>query len=134
MSTKPETTFLNSIRKKLPHQLYVMKNNNPFAAGIPDLWVSGHKDDLWLEGKWFSKKPKTTYNLTANKKPILSVIQQDWLRKRFEEGRNVCVLIGCPDGCVILTHLDWTRPQTFEPVLTRQEVADWIAAQTMHEK
>ena len=132
MSAKPETTFLNSIRKKLPHQLYVLKNNNPYAAGIPDLWVSGHKDDLWIEGKWLKAKPKAEYNLTSGKKPVLSALQQDWLSKRHEEGRNVCVLVGCPDGCVILTHLDWTNSNSFEPILSRQEAADWIAKSTMY--
>ena len=131
MSAKPETTFLNNVRSKLPRSLYVMKNNNPYAAGIPDLWVSGHKGDVWIEGKWFKTKPKAEYNLTSEKNPVLSALQQDWLRKRYEEGRNVCVLIGCPDGCIILTDRSWESAQQFKPVLTRQQVADWIVQQTM---
>ena len=131
MSAKPETTFLNSVRSKLPRSLYVMKNNNPYAAGIPDLWVSGNKGDVWIEGKWFNTKPKAEYNLTSGKNPALSALQQDWLRKRHEEGRNVCVLIGCPDGCVILTNRSWESVHQFKPVLTRQQAADWIVQQTM---
>jgi hypothetical protein len=128
MASKPETVFLNSVRNKLPRGLYNMKNNNPFVAGVPDLWVSGNKD-LWSEAKWFPKM-KPTFDLRAGKKPILSVLQQEWIRCRHNEGRNVSVIIGSPQGCILLKGLEWDKVCSSESLITRQEVANWIVAQT----
>lgn len=130
MASKPETVFLNSVRSKLPRGLYNMKTNNPFVSGIPDLWVSGGKADLWSEAKWFVKTPKASFNLTAGKKPPLSVLQQAWLRDRYNEGRNISVMIGSPDGVRLLLDLEWEQDCIFSPIITRQETADWIVQQT----
>lgn len=128
---KPESVFLNSVRSKLPKTVYCMKTNNPFIAGIPDLWVSGNKADLWAEGKWMKKLP-TVLNLRTGKKPMLSVLQQEWLRERHREGRHVAVIVGSPDGCVVMDGIEWDKPCATNKKITRQELADWITKQTMN--
>lgn len=130
MAQKPETIFLNGVRNKLPRELYVVKMNNPFTAGIPDLWVSGSKADLWIEGKWLPKTP-AMIDLTVGKKPMLSVLQQTWLRNRHTEGRKVAVIVGSPDGGIVLKGVEWEVATAFSPILSRKEIADWITEQTM---
>ena len=59
MSSKPETTFITSIHKKLPEPPpYHEKNNNPFNSGTPDVFYSGNEGDLWVEYKFMKELPK----------------------------------------------------------------------------
>jgi hypothetical protein len=57
-------------------------------------------------------------------------MQKDWLAKRFHEGRNVAVILGCPDGGVVYTDLSWGSPLTCEEyrarIKTRKQLAQWI--------
>jgi hypothetical protein len=96
MAQKPETTFIGSVHKYLPADLYRMKN------------------DLWIEYKFITppKRPDTLIDLTSGTKPELSHLQQDWLKRRHVEGRNVAVIIGCSEGGVWLPGLSWTLPLT----------------------
>jgi len=102
-----------------------MKNNNPFTAGIADMWYSGTCNDLWVEYKWLPKKPKVFFT------PALSKLQLKWLKERYTEGRNVAVIVGCPDGAVILRDLIWEKQCSFVNCLTRQEIAQWITKETI---
>lgn len=126
MSSKPETTFYNSVHKHLPAELYRMKTHNPFIGGVPDVWYSGRKADLWIEYK-FIVLPKRDSTLI---KIDLSGLQTDWLRQRHTEGRNVGVIVGCKEGGLLLTHLDWEKEictKTFKSLLeSRKSLADSI--------
>lgn len=132
MSRKPENTFRGSVHKHLPRDLYSVKMNNPFAAGVPDDWYSGAKADLWVEYKYLEvpKRPGTVIDLTSGKKPMLSPLQQDWLRSRHAEGRNVAVIVGCKDGGVLFIGRDWEIPLTAgvftSRLQSRIDLARWI--------
>jgi len=102
MSTKPETTFIKSIHRLLPQEVYRMKNNNPFIGGVPDCWYSGSANDLWVEYKFLPRRP-----LRGNVNIKLSALQLDWLNNRFDEGRNIFVIVGTPDGGVVLNDKQW---------------------------
>lgn len=134
MAAKPETTFYRSVHKHLPKEptLYQMKLYNPFLAGPPDHWYSGDKADLWTEWKYL-KPPKRPSTSVA---PGLSGPQQRWLRERYEQGRNVAVVLGCPDGGVVYRDLDWEKPMPYgeyrERLQTRTQLADWIKGQVCH--
>lgn len=127
---KPETTFIASVHRQLPpeDELYRMKNNNAFNGGIADVWYSARRD-LWVEYKFLElpKRATTVIDLTAGKDPMLSVLQQDWLKRRLEEGRNVWVIVGCKEGGVILKNRSWEHAWTtgrFRAELqTRNEIA-----------
>lgn len=131
MATKPETTFIASVHKHLPHALYRVKNNNEYTAGIADVWYSGVRD-LWIEYKFIEvpKRPETRIDLLTGKNPVISYLQQEWLRARHEEGRNVGVIIGSKDGGIWLPGLAWN--QTFQAkdflahLRTRKELAEEI--------
>lgn len=132
MAAKPETTFIASVHKHLPPTLYRVKNNNAYTAGIADVWYSGKGRDLWVEYKFIEvpKRPDTTIDLVSGKSPEISALQQEWLRARHEEGRNVGVVIGSKDGGIWLPGLAWS--QTFQAkdflahLRTRKELAEEI--------
>lgn len=130
MSTKPETTFIASVHKHLPRDLYRMKTHNPYLGGIPDIFYSGTKTDLWVEYKFI---PKITP--AQCRSPNLSALQLDWINGRHEEGRNVAVIVGSPTGGVLMLDCEWQSffdvDQFKGRVKTRAELAEWIANFTM---
>ena len=97
-----ETTFWQALRKKLYPRVYAMKLNLRFMAGVPDVWLSGSEDDLWVELKYMSTLPPV-----VDPTKLLSTLQQEWLTSRYAEGRCVGVLIGSPDGHLYFHGLSW---------------------------
>lgn len=85
-----------------------MKNHNQYVGGIADVWYSGNKTDLWVEYKFvvIPKRPDTVIKFG------LSPLQLEWLRSRYEEGRNIAVIVGSKDGGVWLPYLRWEDPMT----------------------
>lgn len=139
MAAKPENTFITGVHKYLPlvKDVYREKMNNPYRGGTPDWWYSGGAGDLWAEYKYRKTTPKrgvVWLCSTETKTPDLSRLQQEWLQGRHKEGRNVCVIVGCPGGGVILRNLEWERPipaaDFAARLLPRQSVAEWIRKQT----
>lgn len=102
-----ETTFWQSLRKKLHPRVYALKLNLRFTAGVPDCWLSGSEDDLWLELKYLQQLPPI-----VDCTNLLTTLQQEWLKRRYAEGRNVGVLIGSTDGHVYFPGLSWQEPMT----------------------
>lgn len=102
----PENTFIQSVHRYLPVDLYRMKNHNQYNGGIPDVWYSGPAGDLWIEYK-FVVLPKRDETMIT---PGLSDLQKDWLRKRAKEGRKIGVIVGTKDGGVWLPDLAWGSP------------------------
>lgn len=129
MSAKPENSFRGGVHKYLPRDLYHVKMNNLYSSGIPDDWYSGESGDLWVEYKFI---PKLTAKLCEL--PGLSPIQRLWLDARHAEGRNVAVIVGCPEGGVLYRNLEWNTPITKEAFISRlqarQDLAAWILSQT----
>lgn len=137
MSAKPENTFRASVHKYLPLHLHHEKMANPYSSGTADDWYSGNKADLWVEYKFLPKTPQTASLWLINpnvKKPDLSVLQQQWLRGRYAEGRNVVVIVGCPDGGIILQDQEWEQridADSFRKrLIPRKAIAQWIADTT----
>lgn len=123
MSAKPETTFTAAVHRHLPKTLHRVKNHNSFTGGIPDCWYSGHKSDLWVEYKFVPKLPEQFT-------PALTALQSQWLKARHAEGRNVAVIVGAPEGGVILRNLEWgnsmSRTDFLRKLKSRAELAAWI--------
>lgn len=134
--SKPENTFISSVHRHLPVALYRMKNHNVYNGGIADVWYSGREGDPWIEYKFLvlPKRDDTTINLTTGKNPMLSALQQDWLRGRYNEGRSVHVVVGCKEGGVWFSELEWEQPYTTKQyrnlMMTRQEIAQEILSLT----
>lgn len=131
MSSKPETTFIASVHKHLPKDLYHMKNHNQYNGGIADVWYSGGRD-LWIEYKFIQvpQRSTTVIDLVGSKYPAISSLQQEWLRGRHAEGRNVGVIVGCKEGGVWFPGVSWDTTYTTEwfrgSILSRKKLADLI--------
>lgn len=99
--------------------------HNPYRGGTWDVWYSGIRGDLWVEYKWLSK-----WQAQRIITPDLSALQLDWGRSRIVEGRNLAVIIGCPDGGVIYDMIyQWEHGMCGVPQ-KRAAVAAWIFEQT----
>lgn len=129
MAVKPENNFIQKVHKRLPPSVYRMKTHNPYVAGVPDCYYSGTKDALWVEYKFVPRLPARV-PLDIN----LSALQRAWLVGRHNEGRNVAVIVGSPEGAVILRVTDLpdalTTEQFRKDMLTIEEVALWLTNQT----
>lgn len=119
---KPENQFRSSVHRYIDPQLvHHEKMSNPYRAGGADDWYSGKPDprrgssrDLWIEWKFITVpvRAETVIDLVNGKKPLLTPLQQLWLRERYDEGRNVAVGIGCSKGGVLLWGTTWETPMT----------------------
>ena len=97
-----EHTFWQSLRKMLVPRVYALKLNLRFIAGIPDVWLSGMEQDLWLELKYIPRLPPV-----VDPTKLLTILQMEWLKRRYAEGRYVGVLIGSSDGHLFFPGLSW---------------------------
>jgi hypothetical protein len=93
---------------------YRVKMNNPFNAGIADVWYSGEHSDLWVEYKYLPKLPSRTAV-----KLNLSALQSKWLHDRYTEGRNIAVVLGHPGGGVLFRDLEWECDFSKDEILCR---------------
>jgi hypothetical protein len=122
MNSGPETRFIASIHRRLPKELHWEKMANPYRGGTADCWYSG-KNDLWIEWKYIELPKRES---TILKLP-LSALQDDWLRNRWNEGRNVWVIVGCKEGGVRFAEGDWHIPMTAGVFKHCMETKDRIA-------
>ena len=120
----PENTFIASVHRHLPADIYRMKNHNQYNGGIADVWYSG-KQDLWIEYKFIvvPKRDNTIIDL-INKPPkgdsVISSLQQKWLKDRNAEGRNVGIIVGSKEGGV------WFHKDAWEHVYTAANFRSWL--------
>lgn len=137
MSQGPENTFIGSVHRHLPMDLYHMKNHNEYNGGIADVWYSGAKADLWVEYKFITvpKRDNTLIDLVNGKNPAISYLQQDWLGKRHDEGRQVGVIVGSKDGGVWFPGVSWDRTHDAaffrSNLLPRKDLARLLAKLTL---
>ena len=124
MSIKPESTFIGSVHKKFGGKKpYIEKMYNPLRSGTPDVYYSGDAGDLWVEYKFIPRIPRSAESLPARTP----------LDNRCDEGRNVAVVLGTPDGGVIYRNQEWNNPlsstELAARIVSREEVARWITSQ-----
>ena len=123
---KPERRFRQSVTKYLKGKLYIWAIHDSYQAGVPDHYYSGSGADLFCEYKYFPTD-RTSFDLTRPpKKPALSRLQQQWLNDRYDQGRNVLVIVGMPSGGVILRDKLWMQPTTVYDLSSRAEIASEI--------
>lgn len=127
MAAKPETSFTKRITSRLPKSIYVMKNHNVYTGGVPDLWISGDKADIWCEMKYVDPLP---VSVPIRPMKLLSPLQAEWLSKRYDQGRNVAVIIGCKTGGIILEDKKWQDeipPTLFQSLIkSHAQLAEWV--------
>lgn len=75
--------------------------------GIPDCWYSGPRGDLWVEYKF-----QPAVHLVT---PALSELQKAWLNDRYDEGRNVAVVVGLSLKEVLwIRNKEWNTQQSVQ--------------------
>jgi len=127
--SKPETRFYTAVHKLLPSSkvLHREKMHNPYRGGTADIWYSGTLADLWVEYKWLSILPKKAL---VNIEKELSPLQQQWLKGRHKEGRNVAVILGTPEGAWVFEGVSWETPLNPDTIrtqgFTKQTIAEYI--------
>jgi len=129
--SKPETRYYTAVHKLLPRIIHREKMHNIYRGGTADVWYSGNLDDLWVEYKWIAKLPKKAF---VRLDKLLSPLQQRWLEGRHEEGRNIVVILGTPEGAWVLEGAAWKEPINPEAIRTlgisKQSIADYIKKRT----
>lgn len=127
-----EHHFVRSIHSRLKKQhpsLYVWKINDTYQGGVADAYYSG-KSDLWIEYKYVKALPKRDNTLVDIG---LSGLQKEWLAGRHAEGRNVCVVVGSPEGALILPGLSWdvsiSRAHFISSAVDNSQVVAYIGNQ-----
>ena len=125
-----ESDYWQKLRKKLKGRVYAWKINASYIKGVPDCWLSGWDQDLWVENKRVaSETPPPSLDLTDHKK-YLSLHQQQWLKDRYDEGRHVAVVVFSKVGHLYLPDLEWQNPisrLTFmEQAMSMDELADHL--------
>lgn len=131
MPRQPENTFIASIHRLLPVEVYRQKNHNPYNSGIPDCWYSGVGGDLWVEYKFVDLPKRGISPVPIN----LSELQKSWIRRRYAEGRNVGVIVGCKGGGVWFPGVLWedstTKADFEDQLLGRLALSEIICRNTM---
>jgi len=117
-----ESGFTRAVNDKLPESIYSLKLSERFSAGVPDCYYSGAKD-LWIEYKFYSKA------LPKQVKPKLSALQRKWLNDRYQQGRNVHVVVGSPTDCIIFSDKSWNHAKPKSDSVSRAELISWIIEQ-----
>lgn len=107
--------------------VYALKLNLAYVAGVPDNWYSGRFRGHWSEFKWLSKLPTVHFHLRTGANPKLTDQQNLWLSRRYDEGRDVSVIVGSPDRCIVLLDKEWEEAVEVERMtMSHRDVIDWI--------
>ena len=127
---KPESRFITSVNAKIPKTVHREKMHNVYRGGTFDVWYSGSKADLWIEYKWIPRIPAR-----GRVVPDMSSLQLQWGKGRSAEGRGVLVVVGCPEGAVMLPFpSQWEAGVTAEEfrraLVTKSTLAAWIHSLT----
>ena len=96
------------------------KINDSYTSGVADTYVSGPKNDIWIEYKIVRNNPK-------KHTPKLSALQKAWLAAQHKRGRQVAVIVGVKGGHgVILERDQWENQCDMTNTLTKREIMQWI--------
>lgn len=112
-----EHGFTRAVTRLLPAEVHCqsMTTASLSYGGTPDRYLDYHRD-LWVEFKYAKHVGRNGVAVGR----MLSSLQRQWLRRRFDAGGNACVVVGVPSdrarGFVI------ERPEDWEGATGR----DWI--------
>jgi len=129
-----EHSFIKSVHRYLPSDVFRWKIHDTFTGGVPDAMYGGPAGLLFIEYKYVPKLPVKESTLI---KTSLNAQQIKWLDRLSSFGQRTAVVIGCEDTAIILTDGQWTenisRAYYLAHSITRKHVADWIEAMCKQE-
>jgi len=100
-----EHSFIRSVHRRLPKEVYRWKINDNFAGGVADAYYSGNGGDLWIEYKYVKLPKRDDSKVTFG----TSAQQRLWLTERLMEGRNVLLVVGSAEGVLITNDVELIR-------------------------
>lgn len=122
---KPERNFITRIHRKLDPELYKQAMGLTSTNGTPDYYYEGLFGFLWVEYKWYEEKPEVIDLLNVKKKPHLSALQQNWLKRAEKNKIPTAVIAGYPQGCFILKDSAW-QCMIFDTTPYEYPIMRWI--------
>ena len=112
-----EHSFVKSVHRKLPIDLYKWKIHDSYTNGVPDAMYAGDKAILFIEYKYVPALPKIK---TTPIKINLSKLQLQWLNNFVDMGHNAVVVVGTEDkNVLILQNKQWNKPVSKENFLKK---------------
>ena len=112
-----EHSFVKSVHRKLPIDLYKWKIHDSYTNGVPDAMYAGDKGILFIEYKYVPALPKIK---TTPIKINLSKLQLQWLDNFVDMGHNAVVVVGTEDkNVLILQDKQWNKPISKENFLKK---------------
>ena len=131
MARKREAVFRDAVDRCLPATVHRQSVGAMYSNGVPDRYYEGRGGALWAEYKYAPKLPKALDLVHGTSTPKLSALQARWLRRAAGNGVAVCVILGWPDGGIVLCESNWDQVLLAEWLqdnrLTRREIAAEIA-------
>ena len=98
-----EHSFVKSIHRSLPSQIYRWKIHDTYTAGVPDALYAGPSGILFVEYKWVNLPKRDTTNINLG----LSALQINWLNRFHLYGHSVMVAVGTAYGVLALSDKCW---------------------------
>lgn len=98
MPAKPETNLIQRVHRALDSSIYAEKTNNPYRAGMPDVYYEGKGPSAmaWIEYKFRPVKPRMyTFEQAFE---LATAHQQKWMRRAMRNGKKVAMIIGFKDS------------------------------------
>jgi hypothetical protein len=96
---------------KLDPSIFWWKVADPYAGGVPDIFIEGPRQDVWCEVKYIKALPlRETTVIDFTKTRYLSKLQQEWLLRREKIRKDTLVIVGHPLGCVMFWGNTWITP------------------------
>ena len=128
MAVKPEGRFIDKVHRHLPKSVYRQGMGLTATNGTPDMYYEGDRSILWVEYKWINKMPESIDLRHRKTSPKLSKLQQRWLRRATANHVRTAVILGSPEGAVIMLDDYWDMQQYFkrEYLLNPTGVANYI--------
>jgi len=121
VALKPESRFIATVHKKLPSTIYREKTNNPFRSGMPDVYYEGSRGIAWVEYKYLAQARK---HFT----PALTKLQALWLQRACTHNCTVAVIVGSPEGAMVLPGITGVETQVTAEWQPIQNVVEWLTA------
>ena len=125
-----EHSFIKSIHRKLPPEIFKWKIHDTYTGGVPDVMYGGPSGILFAEYKYVPKLPVKDSTLI---KTTLAPLQIQWLNRMVDCGQIAAVIVGIEKHALILLANNFTANITkryyIENRITIPQLCGWISSQ-----
>ena len=127
-----EHSFIKSVHRKLPPEIFKWKIHDTYTGGVPDVMYGGPSGILFAEYKYVPKLPARDSTLI---KTTLAPLQIQWLNRMISCNQKACVIVGIEKHALILLANSFTTNITkryyIEHRVSISQLRDWICSQVL---